>query len=215
LRADYHDTEPLIEMAEELCKPLQLDEEGLKGQKDEVKLEFEEQLRMFHFHRGALAHHTNQPKMALANCEAHYRMLRDKLDNTVDQRLGVALNELGVAYLQNNDTTRAEECLRASLDILEQLGDITTNSVSMPLINLGFALWLQGRQDDAATVFERALAARELAYGPNDTKYVKTMGKRVATSTWVPRGVLPPGLQSFGYVCDMLTILSTAFRSFA
>jgi len=173
MRADYSDTLPLIEMAEGLCKPLQVNREGLSEQDSAVQQELEEQLRMIHFHRGALAHHTNEPKMALTNYKTFNRLLREQLGETPDQRLGVALNELGVAYLQNNNAAKAEKCLRESITILETVTDATENtpnSISMPMINLGFVLWVQGRQDEAAAVFERTLAAREEAYGVNDTK---------------------------------------------
>lgn len=170
LRSDYTVTLSLIEMAEKLCEPLTNDKEGLSRESDGLKEEFEALLRNIYFHRGALAHHINEPQMALANCTEFKRLLQEKLGSREDQSLGVAWNELGVAHLQNEDSKKSCECFRNSIAILERLPGITPNARSMPLINLGFALWIAGHLDEAAAVFERTLALREAAYGIDDTQ---------------------------------------------
>lgn len=170
LRSDYTETLPLIVMAEKLCEPLKDDKEGLNRESDDFKEEFAGLLRSFYFHRGALAHHINKPHMALANCLEYKRLLQEALGGREDQRSGVAWNELGVAYLQNGDTENSHECFRNSIAIMEQLPGVTTNTRSMPLINLGFALWLTGELDQAAAIFEQTLALRETAYGRDDTE---------------------------------------------
>ncbi|KAK5123908.1 hypothetical protein LTR85_002104 [Meristemomyces frigidus] len=170
MRADYTDTMPLIEMAKTLCDPLLADNEGMSELHTDVREEFEEQLRMFHFHRGALAHHINQPETALSEFTEFNRLLREKLGSAQDQRLGVALNELGVAYLQTGDAAKAEEHLKNSVDVLQHLEHVSQDTIAMPLINLGFALWVQGRQGEAASVFESTLANLEATYRSNDIK---------------------------------------------
>lgn len=168
MRSDYTATLPLIEMAEQLCEPLKKDQEGLSRATDELKEEFSALLRNFYFHRGALAHHINEPQMALENCAEFKRLLQVKLGNQEDQSLGVAWNELGVAHIQNKDHEKSFECFRNSIAIMERLPDVTPNTKSMPMINLGFALWVAGRLDEAAAIFEESLSLREAAYGVDD-----------------------------------------------
>jgi tetratricopeptide (TPR) repeat protein len=170
LRSDYTATLPLIEMAEKLCEPLKNDQEGLSRASDELKEEFEALLRNFYFHRGALAHHINEPQMALANCTEFKRLLQEKLASQESQSLGVAWNELGVAHLQNGHTEKSCDCFRNAIAIMKRLPEISPNTMSMPLINLGFALWIAGQLDEAAATFEHTLSLRETAYGVNDTQ---------------------------------------------
>ena len=82
--------------------------------------------------------------------------------------MAVAWNELGNAYLQNNSKKEAEGCYRKSVDALEILKDANANTKSMPWINLGFVLHLQGRLDEAESAFRSAIDIRESVYGPND-----------------------------------------------
>lgn len=85
-----------------------------------------------------------------------------------DQTLGVSWNELGNAYLQNNDSIKAENCFLESKWPFEALDGATRISISMPLINLGFAALVQDREDKADEIFSQALADREKEYGSND-----------------------------------------------
>ena len=125
---------------------------------------------MFSFHRAAFAHHTNQPHMSLSNAQHFVRSLEAQNGGAQDEPLGYALNELGVSYLQNDNADEAERCLQRSTAIFEASLDTSANTRSMPLINLGFVFWLQGRLQEASAVFESTLAGRESEYGPDDTK---------------------------------------------
>lgn len=172
MRSDFQDTIALLQMAEYMFKPLQDDEQGKQQQDEEVLEEFEEQLRLFEHHPGTLALHINRPGESLPHLKSFKAMVQEKIRQRPlgqDQRLGVAWNELGNAYLQNRYAKEAEDCFRNSIESLEVLESATTNTVSMPLISLGFALWMQDELEEAAKVFGRALADREAAYGQNDT----------------------------------------------
>lgn len=87
-----------------------------------------------------------------------------------DTRLGVALNELGNAYLQSENAFIAKECFRQSVDELEYLtsSDTHTHSLTMPQINLGFSLWLQEILDEAAEEFSEVMIQRKDALGADD-----------------------------------------------
>lgn len=112
-------------------------------------------------------------RVGVAWSETFWAMLQDdspEEPRAIDQYLGVAWNELGNAYLQNNEKEKAEACFRKSFKVMNGAdGEVTPNTVSMPLINLGFVLWLQGRLSEAASVFEDALKYREKNYGSDDT----------------------------------------------
>lgn len=171
MRARYEDTLPFLEMAKELCKPLEQDHEGLAGQDETVKEEFEEQLSLFHLNPGAFGLHTNQEDMSLPHFKAFTTMVQAKLGDTPpgnDQRMAVAWNELGNAYLQNKEKEQAEKCFVRSINALDVLDNPDANALSMPKINLGFVFWLQGRLDEAAAIFQESLDQREKAYGKDD-----------------------------------------------
>jgi hypothetical protein len=125
----------------------------------------------FEHHSGVLALHTNRPRDSLQHLLKHKEMLEVNVPRELlerDSKWGVAFNELGNAYLQNGNAILAEECFRWSIDILNNLESTTTNTLTMPQINLGFSLWLQNKLSEAADEFSEVLAQRELAYGEND-----------------------------------------------
>lgn len=85
-----------------------------------------------------------------------------------DQSLGVAWNKLGCARLRNENPDEAEPCFQKSIDALGALEGASRISISMPLINIASAHWLQEKLDKAASTFEEALDVREREYGVND-----------------------------------------------
>lgn len=127
---------------------------------------------IFEHHFGVLALHTNKPPDSLRHLKAHRDMLEDNYPEEYlikDSRWGVAWNELGNAYLQNQRAITAEECFRKSINVLNSLESTTTNTLSMPQINLAFALWLQNRLEEAEEEFVAVLEQRAYAYGEDDT----------------------------------------------
>lgn len=142
---------------------------------EELKLaqELKVLLRLFHHHWGVIGLHTNRPKESLSHFQEFTEMLRQELgtDKPVagkDQSLGVAWNELGNAYLQNEAHAEAEDCFLKSIDALRTLSKSTELSISMPLINLAFCHWIQGHLEESSAEFAQALTAREKEYGSND-----------------------------------------------
>jgi hypothetical protein len=59
--------------------------------------------------------------------------------------LGVALNELGCAYLQNSKNTEAVIAFEESLTLIQKLKESPKQVVTIPQINLGFTYALDGR----------------------------------------------------------------------
>ncbi|KAK5171081.1 uncharacterized protein LTR77_004225 [Saxophila tyrrhenica] len=172
-RGDYVEAGKLIQLTEKLCKALQVDE-SVFAEESSTKQEFDELVLQLPFHRGALAHHTNEPRVALDELKTYIRLLdkKPKRRQTAAwrQQMAIGLNDLGVSYLQNDDAVKAEDYLEQSIAILGELSDISPNTISMPQINLGFAFSLQGRHEEAADMFERTLVKREQNYGRDDVR---------------------------------------------
>jgi hypothetical protein len=171
MRNFYEDTNPLLDMADMMLTPLESDLEGRRSQPVKVQEQFEEQKRLFHFYRGCRALHTNEPRESLTHLQTFWELLRDQVGEQPhgqDQRMGVAFNELGNAYFQNNDLDNAEMCFNRSIELLRVVDGVMPNTVSMPLINLGFVLWQQKKLAKAASTFQEALEYREANSKPGD-----------------------------------------------
>lgn len=171
MRGQFDDTIPLLYLAELMCdalnkkSPEDASTQDLNGQLDDLR-------RQIIYHRGVRGLHVNQPAIALFNMKSFSKMVRDKYGDTkpggTDQTLGVSWNELGNAMLQNGDGSEAERCFLESKKYLGALDGATRISITMPLINLGFAYWIQGRLGEADAVFYQALQDREREYGIDD-----------------------------------------------
>ncbi|RAO64269.1 uncharacterized protein BHQ10_000281 [Talaromyces amestolkiae] len=166
----FDDTIPLLYLAESMC-----DAFGDENEEDPSKQNLNKQLvvlyRTIIYERGVRALHTNDPEGALLNMKKFNQLVRDIYHDKppgTDQTLGVSWNELGNAYLQNNNGIEAESCFLSSKEAFEALDGATRISISMPLINLGFAALAQGREGEADEIFSQALADREKEYGRDD-----------------------------------------------
>ena len=121
--------------------------------------------------RGCIALEINEPSDAL-----HYH----KLFNTrmvkqlsgaageADMRLGISWNELGNAYMLNDEWTTGESCFLKSIEQIKRLRTYTKSIVSLPLANLGLSYWLQGKFDLAADVLLTGLKERADEFGEDE-----------------------------------------------
>jgi hypothetical protein len=120
---------------------------------------------------GCIATETNQPEAALTHFSAFNAAMIEFAGGepqTKDKGLAVSWNELGNAYMMNENWKSAEDCFIISIDTLRQLDNFKKVDLSFPVINLGFSYWLQGRLSEADETLSDILAAREAAYGIND-----------------------------------------------
>jgi len=127
---------------------------------------------VYHHHRGVLGLHTNDPNAGLVNfttCATTLRVLLDEEAKRSNSLLGVVLNELGNAYLQLWRIPEAIKTFNESVTMLQGLKDTTRNLVTMPQINLAFAYWVDGRLDEASTLFAQTLKDRFEELGVKDT----------------------------------------------
>ena len=172
MRGRFEETIPLLYLAEIMCDSLE------KERPRDISAQYllNDQLavlrRTMTYERGVRALHINEPEISLINMKAFNKAVRESYKDVIpggkDQTLGVSWNELGNAFLQNNDGLEAEKCYLESKNCLGALEGATHISVSMPLINLGFASWIQGRLGEADEAFCQALKDRENEYGIDD-----------------------------------------------
>lgn len=121
--------------------------------------------------RGCIASDANDAVEAMNNLKSFHHMMQKELGNKTghnDMRLGLACNELGNAYMLKEDWIQGEKYFLQSIDLLQQLDQYEPVLISLPLVNLGYAYWLQGRLDEAAVVLERGIRDREEKYGFQD-----------------------------------------------
>jgi tetratricopeptide (TPR) repeat protein len=128
-------------------------------------------LAELYHNRGCIASDANDALEAMKNLKSFHDMMQKELGGKTqrtDMRLGLACNELGNAYMLKEDWVQGERYFLRSIDLLKQLDSFEPILISLPLVNLGYAYWLQGRLDEAATVLENGVSDRETKYGADD-----------------------------------------------
>jgi hypothetical protein len=167
MRSRFTETTSLLDMADEIQKGIRVPSDP----NPEVKRGFERLQRIYQHHRGVFALHTNDPKRSLSHLQKFMDLtsaLFGDVPHGKDQSMGVAWNELGNAHLQNDNVEEAEKCFLKSIDALRSMDGAQDIDISMPLVNLAFALWLKGSLKESADAFERAFEDRKKKYGIAD-----------------------------------------------
>jgi tetratricopeptide (TPR) repeat protein len=162
---------PLFEFAKKLRESIRFDAVTNAESKAKWTAEIELLETTYHHHLGECCLHTNDGRGSETNFGTCVEKLRHLLDDEAkrnDSFFGVALNELGCAYLQNWKEEEALAAFEESLSVLENLKDSTKQLITMPQINLGFAYGLAGRFEDASSTFESALKDRFAELGQDD-----------------------------------------------
>ena len=121
--------------------------------------------------RGCIATEINEPYDALAyNKDFNAMMVREMGTTTPcnDMRLAISWNELGNAYMLNDEWSKGEDCFQKSVASMRQLDHFQKVWLSRPLVNLGLAYWLQGRHEEATNILFEGLIDRVEHYGPDD-----------------------------------------------
>jgi tetratricopeptide (TPR) repeat protein len=128
-------------------------------------------LAELYHNRGVIACGASDVSEALRNLKIFHDMMQKEFQEDtprVDMRLGLACNELGFAYMLKEDWAQGEVYFLRSIELLQQLHNFEPILISLPLVNLGYAYWLQGRLDEAAAVLEKGVGDRETKYGIHD-----------------------------------------------
>lgn len=128
-------------------------------------------LTEIHHNRGCIALEINEPIDALKYQklfnEAMIRELAGQSSHD-DMRLAISWNELGNAYMLNQNWAKGEECFLKSIEEMRKLKSFQATMISLPLANLGLAYWLQEKLDNAVATLSQGLEDRELAFGLDD-----------------------------------------------
>ena len=128
-------------------------------------------LAELYHNRGVIACGASDVSEGLKNLKIFHDMMQKAFEEDTprtDMRLGLGCNELGFAYMLKEDWAQGEVYFLRSIELLQQLHNFEPILISLPLVNLGYAYWLQGRLDEAAAVLEKGVGDRETKYGIHD-----------------------------------------------
>ncbi|KAF1845081.1 uncharacterized protein K460DRAFT_394818 [Cucurbitaria berberidis CBS 394.84] len=133
--------------------------------------DIESLLAEIHHNRGVMANEINRPHESLNYLLKFNAMMMKELGDRrpgTDMRLALSFNELGCAYMLQNDYEHAEKCFEKSISSMEKLDNYERWQVSLPGVNLGVVYWLTERYTDALDILSRGLRDRERKFGFND-----------------------------------------------
>ncbi|KAL3426806.1 tetratricopeptide repeat domain-containing protein [Phlyctema vagabunda] len=161
-------------MAQSICESLKLrlyEKTNNSYEHDVTHVELDYTLAEIYHNRGCTASEANDAIEAMKNFQIFHNMMQDKLGKRpqrTDMRLGIACNELGNAYMLEEDWVEGEKYFRRSINLLQELDDFEPVSISLPMVNLGYAFWLQGKLAEATEVLEKGVDERKARYGIDD-----------------------------------------------
>jgi tetratricopeptide (TPR) repeat protein len=90
-----------------------------------------------------------------------------------DYEIGIAHNEMGVAYAMNDMFDEAVGHFISSIQIFQTVDGYEDIWLGWPEPNLGIVYYLQGKLTEAERVLEEILDIYAAAYGPDDTNTFK------------------------------------------
>ena len=121
--------------------------------------------------RGCIALEVNDPVSALRYHHLFNRMMIKELETREthqDMRLAISWNELGNAYMLNQEWAQGEKNFLKSITEMKRLKGFKPTQISLPLANLGLAYWLQDKYDLASEALLTGLKDREAEFGVDD-----------------------------------------------
>jgi tetratricopeptide (TPR) repeat protein len=126
---------------------------------------------IFHYCRGELGlyiNHREHPLPDFSQCVKQLDILLDDDAKKADPLFGVAVNELGCAYLMNwhNEEVLAE--FERAVTIFQNMSHPSAQEITMAQINVGFVYGYLGRYDEALHIFDVALKDRHKKLGRDD-----------------------------------------------
>lgn len=120
---------------------------------------------------GGLANETNRGEDCLKynECLVDLRMRNWKPGDLVAHRTAVAYNQRGTGHMMLKDYDKAIEDFKQSRTYFKDVPLDEPCLDSMPTVNMAVAYWLLGDLHTADTLLLDGLAAREKAFGRNDS----------------------------------------------
>jgi tetratricopeptide (TPR) repeat protein len=129
-------------------------------------------LSLIHDILGCIANGSNNPGASME----HNRIFLDlrmeiaSSNGKNDELLAYAHNQLGCAWMMAKMYKQGAELFALALKIWHSLPSYHPGDASMEYANLGLALLLQGRVEEASKLLEEGHQARVEGYGENDTE---------------------------------------------
>lgn len=119
---------------------------------------------------GAWSNETNRAAECLEYNEVYLKMRLDAIPAgaSPDIRTAEAYNQYGTGLMMVKNYEEAKVAFRSSIQIYKDLG-AEPCADSLPVVNLGVALWLTHDLVSASDLLESGLAARAYKYGKDDT----------------------------------------------
>ncbi|XMA19839.1 hypothetical protein WAI453_012630 [Rhynchosporium graminicola] len=168
------DTNLYNNMAQSICESLKCqlyEPSDLSSSLGVTHSELDFMLAELYHNRGIIACGASDATEGLRNLKIFHDMMEKEFEKDTprtDMRLGLAFNQLGFAYMLKEDWPQGEIHFLRSIELLEMLDDYEPTLISLPIVNLGYSYWLQGRLDEAATVLRKGVGDREQKFGIHD-----------------------------------------------
>ncbi len=122
---------------------------------------------------GRLEKVRGNPKQALEYLDRALELMRS-LKGGRDPEVGLILGEMSNVKIWSDDLQGAEEAARAAVEIYKSVPESYPDRITADYY-LADILFYRGRIDDAAALFERALAAQRRVYGPTSRAAADTL----------------------------------------
>jgi tetratricopeptide (TPR) repeat protein len=130
-----------------------------------------------YYSRGADASEVNEPSRCMEYTSLFWKLRLEHSKTSAkgqkDIRLGMAYNQMSVAYMMNRDYESAVEVLEKAFEVYKDLENFTPIMATLPAANMGLACWFLERYDDAYKVLIDILREREKVFGINDNESFK------------------------------------------
>ncbi|CZT10392.1 uncharacterized protein RAG0_14884 [Rhynchosporium agropyri] len=168
------DTNLYNNMAQSICESLKFqlyEPSDLSSSLGVTHSELDFMLAELYHNRGIIACGASDATEGLRNLKIFHDMMEKEFEKDTprtDMRLGLAFNQLGFAYMLKEDWPQGEVHFLRSIELLEMLDDYEPTLISLPIVNLGYSYWLQGRLDEAAAVLRKGVGDREQKFGIHD-----------------------------------------------
>jgi tetratricopeptide (TPR) repeat protein len=119
---------------------------------------------------GAIANETNDAVACLKHNTRLFEIRQEVYaqNGIKDYRYASGYAQLGIALMMNKELDRAIKAFGDSLEAFSQTSNFNKDMLSVPLADIGFALWLNGDLELAAEKLEGGIRDREELFGKND-----------------------------------------------
>ena len=161
-------------MAQSICESLKLrylEDPEYADHASTTLLQVSYTLNEINHNRGCIALEVNDPNSALRYHLLFNKAMTKELETKQtheDMRLAISWNELGNAYMLNQEWSKGEKNFLKSITEMRRLKGFKPTQISLPLANLGLAYWLQEKYDLATEALLAGLKDREAEFGLDD-----------------------------------------------